>query len=107
MFARVAREVTGSDTITYQGNTIDLGGSWPRIPLLDSLTEIGGIDKELLGDREGLLSYARANGIKITKQERLGKVITKLFDVLGGAKTHPTDIYHRLSGGGIPAFPAE
>jgi lysyl-tRNA synthetase class 2 len=82
MFARVAREVTGSDTITYQGNTIDLGGSWPRIPLLDSLTEIGGIDKELLGDREGLLSYARANGIKITKQERLGKVITKLFDVL-------------------------
>ena len=82
MVAQVARQVTGSDTITYQDDTIHLRGSWRRIALLDALTEIGGIDKALLGDRKGLLAFAQDQGIKITKQERLGKILTKLFDVL-------------------------
>ncbi len=82
LFVQVAKEVTGSDTIVYQGEAIHLGGDWQRIPLLDALTRIGGIEPGLLKDREGLLAFARESGIKITKQERLGKVITKLFDVL-------------------------
>jgi lysyl-tRNA synthetase class 2 len=82
MLARVAREVTGSETISYQGETIHMGGTWKRLPMLDALTEIGGIDKPLLKDREGLLAFAREKGIKITKKERLGKIITKLFDAL-------------------------
>jgi lysyl-tRNA synthetase class 2 len=52
------------------------------MPLLESLTRIGGIEEALLQDREGLLTFAREKGIKITKQDRLGKVITKLFDAL-------------------------
>jgi lysyl-tRNA synthetase class 2 len=59
-----------------------MGGTWKRLPMLDALTEIGGIDKPLLKDREGLLAFAREKGIKITKKERLGKIITKLFDAL-------------------------
>jgi len=82
LFAKVAREATGSETITYQGETIQLGGTWPRIPILDALTETGGIERSLLNDREGLLAFAREKGIKITKQDRLGKIITKLFDTL-------------------------
>jgi lysyl-tRNA synthetase class 2 len=82
MLARVARDVTGSETISYQGETIHMGGTWKRLPMLDALTEIGGVDKPLLKDREGLLAFAREKGIKITKKERLGKIITKLFDAL-------------------------
>jgi len=82
MLARVTREVTGSDTIEYQGNTIHMEGPWRRLPMLDALADIGGVDRTLLTDREGLLAFAREKGIKITKQERLGKIITKLFDVL-------------------------
>jgi lysyl-tRNA synthetase class 2 len=46
------------------------------------LTEIGGIDANLLEDKSGLLEWADRRRIKITKTDRLGKVITKLFDVL-------------------------
>ncbi len=82
MFCYVARKVTGSASITYQGSTINMEGKWRRITLLDALEEIGGIDPGLLKDKEKLLEFADSNGIKITKTGRLGKVITKLFDVL-------------------------
>ena len=82
MFADVTRDVIGSTVITYQGNSIDMGGPWRRITLLSALAEFGGIDAGLLKSREGLLEFASSNGIKITKTGRLGKIITKLFDIL-------------------------
>jgi lysyl-tRNA synthetase class 2 len=44
--------------------------------------DIGGIDSALLNDKDALLGFADQKGVKITKTGRLGKVITKLFDVL-------------------------
>ncbi|MEA1947568.1 MAG: lysine--tRNA ligase [Thermodesulfobacteriota bacterium] len=82
MFCHVAREVTGSTSIHYQGNTIDLGTKWRRISLASALEEFGGIDADLLDHREGLLEFAASKRIKVTKIGHLGKIITKLFDVL-------------------------
>ncbi len=82
MFCHVAREVTGSTSIQYQGNTIDLGVKWRRISLASALEEFGGIDADLLDHREGLLEFAASKRIKVTNIGRLGKIITKLFDVL-------------------------
>jgi len=82
MFAQIAQTVTGSTSIPYQGETIDLGGTWQRIALFDALERIGGVDRELLNDKERLLNFAASQGITVTKTGRLGKVITKLFDAL-------------------------
>lgn len=82
MFAYVSTEATGSAEIEYQGHTIDFATKWARIPLLTSLVEIGGVDEKILGDREALLAFAESKEIHITKSDRLGKVITKLFDEL-------------------------
>ncbi|MGD2030569.1 MAG: lysine--tRNA ligase, partial [Desulfobacterales bacterium] len=82
MFCHVAREVTGSTSIQYQGNTIDLGTQWRRMSLASALEEFGGIDADSLKDREDLLEFAARNRIKVTKTGRLGKIVTKLFDVL-------------------------
>lgn len=82
MFARVAEEVTGDTRITYQGNTIDLSTGWRRMTLAESLETIGGVPPEILEDRERLLAFAAEKEIRLTKTGRLGKVITKLFDVL-------------------------
>jgi lysyl-tRNA synthetase class 2 len=82
MIARTARAVTGSATIQYQGHSIDLGGRWERIPLLEALQSIGGVDPAIVDDRERLLAFAEEKGIKVTKRSRIGKVITKLFDAL-------------------------
>ena len=87
MFSYVTREVTGSTSIVYQGNTIDMGDRWRRMTLFGALEEIGGIDADLLEDRERLLEFASSKGIAITKKASAktgppGKLITKLFDVL-------------------------
>jgi lysyl-tRNA synthetase, class II len=82
MFCHVAREVTGSTSIPYQGNTIDLGAKWRRISLASAMEEFGGIDAGLMTRREGLLEFAASNNIRVTKTGRLGKIIAKIFDVL-------------------------
>jgi lysyl-tRNA synthetase class 2 len=82
MFAQIAQAITGGTAITYQGNEIELGGTWKRISLFDSLEQIGGVDPSLLSNKDHLLEYASSQGIMVTKTGRLGKVITKLFDAL-------------------------
>ena len=37
---------------------------------------------DLLNDREGLINFAAAKGVQLTKTKRIGKIITKLFDAL-------------------------
>ncbi len=82
LFSRLSLEIAGSTSIIYQGNKIDFSGKWPRISLLNALKEFGGVDPVLLEDKEKLLEFAHNNGIKITKSDRIGKIITKVFDVL-------------------------
>ncbi len=82
MFAFVAEEATGSAEIIYQGEKIDFGKKWNRIPLLKSLIDIGGVDESILDNLEALLAFAKTKDIHITKSDRIGKVITKLFDEL-------------------------
>ncbi len=82
MFESITKELLGSTTIQYQGQTIDLEKGWSRIPMIDSLTTIGGIDPEILNDTQSLLNFAQENNIQITKKDRHGKILTKLFDIL-------------------------
>ena len=82
MFSNIALYVTGATKIEYQGNIIDFSGKWRRITLFKALEEIGGIDPDILKDRERLTEYAHSKGITISKAGSIGKIITKLFDVL-------------------------
>jgi lysyl-tRNA synthetase class 2 len=82
LITEVAVAVNGSTTFSYQGETIDISGQWRRMPLFSALAELGGIDRNLLNDKQGLLEFAVRNGVQVTKTGKLGKVITKLFDAL-------------------------
>ncbi|OEU46516.1 MAG: lysine--tRNA ligase [Desulfobacterales bacterium S3730MH5] len=82
MFGFVTQQVLGETRFTYQGNAIDMTGPWRRLTLIDALSELGGIMPSVLDDRERLLDFARSEGIEITKTRRVGKILTKLFDVL-------------------------
>ena len=95
MFVQVAREVCGRTAIKYQEHTIELNGPWVRLPLVEALEKLGGLDPALLSDREGLLAFAHRKGVKITKDGRRGKIITKLFDALVEPQLiQPTFITH-------------
>ena len=82
LVSTVAHTLSGSTIVDYQNNSIELAGPWRRITLQKALVDIGGIGSDLLNDKDALLDFAAQSGIKITKTGRLGKVITKLFDVL-------------------------
>ena len=82
LFAGLANEVLGSHTITYQGNTIDLQGPWRRLTMADSLEQLGGLDRQLLTDDQGLIDFAAEKGVQLTKTQSVGKIITKLFEAL-------------------------
>jgi lysyl-tRNA synthetase class 2 len=82
MFRFVTQRVLGEMHFTYQGHTIDMSGPWRRLTLRDALSELGGIEPSMWNDRQCLLDFARSEGIEIRKTRRVGKVLTKLFDVL-------------------------
>ena len=82
LLVQVADVVHGSTSITYQGETIELAGSWQRMTLTDALESIGGLDPRLLGQREQLLEFAARKNVQITKTGQIGKIVTKLFDAL-------------------------
>lgn len=82
LLAHIARTVTGSTKITYQGHKIEMGGTWKRLSLFESLETIGGVDPAALSDKSRLLEIAAEKGVRLTKTERIGKIITKLFDAL-------------------------
>ncbi len=82
LFQATAQAVLGGTTLAYQGQTIELGGTWQRLTLYQALERIGGMDLKLIQEKQALLDFARGKGVQVTKTGRLGKVITKLFDAL-------------------------
>jgi lysyl-tRNA synthetase, class II len=82
MIRFVSKRINGTEQIVYQGNEIDFSGPWRRLTLAQALEELGAIKPGMLKDKEALLDLAAQKGIKVTKTRRLGKIITKLFDVL-------------------------
>lgn len=82
MFSTIVTEITGDSKIEYQGMTIDFSKGWKRISMIDSLSEIGGVDPAIVSDTQALLAHAEKENIQIAKKDRYGKVLTKLFDAL-------------------------
>jgi len=82
LIADTAQAVLGTTTIAYQGNQVELAGHWQRLSLVEALSRFGGIDASLLDNRDALLQYAQQQRVTVTKADRIGKVITKLFDAL-------------------------
>ncbi|MCB9480461.1 MAG: lysine--tRNA ligase [Desulfobacteraceae bacterium] len=82
LFLKIANKVSGSSEVEYQDEKISFKNPWKRISLTDALCETAGMDKSLLTDKDGLLRFAEEKGVTITKKEKTGKIITKLFETL-------------------------
>jgi lysyl-tRNA synthetase class 2 len=87
MVAAVAREVMGTTTIVYQGNTIDLSPPWRRVSLREVIQEVSGIDYARYPTAEALAEALRA----IDRQPEPGSTWGKLIDnSLLGSLVEPT-----------------
>ena len=95
MLGRIARVVTGSDVVSYQGQAINLGPGWARLTFHESLEKVGGIAPAVYTDFAAAKALAEKSGEKVLKGEKLGKIQAKLFDIFVEPKlVQPHFIYH-------------
>ncbi len=82
LVGHVAMNLLGCLKVNYQGQEIDLAPPWRRLDLRESLTEVGGIPREVVRDPQALVELARKEGVALRPGEGYGRCLTKLFDLL-------------------------
>jgi lysyl-tRNA synthetase class 2 len=84
LFSAVARELNGSNTVTYQSQEVDLSPPWQRIPFFDALAEHLGQEARSLPGSE-LKRLAEELGLEV------GDVVdrAKLLDILFSSRVQP------------------
>jgi len=86
MIAAAAEHVTGSTTITFQGNEINLAPPWQRITLRDAIKDLSGIDYMDHRDAKSLHAAMKDAGIDASPNATWGKLVDHLL----GTVVEPT-----------------
>jgi len=81
MFAEIAREATGSTTVTFQGTQIDFAPPYPRWSFLRAIAERGGFDPVAASEDE-LRQRLRGLGVEDTLNMNRPKLLDELFKEL-------------------------
>lgn len=81
LYAELARQVLGQETITYQGQEICLTPPWRRVSMRDAILEASGVDIEAHRDQPTLREAAKSQGIELPPQPSWGKAVEKLFEL--------------------------
>ena len=82
LLTRVTSAIHGGLKISYQGRTVDMTPPWRRLTLKQSLSEIGGLEAEVIADRAALAGVLEAKGEKVPAEASLGKVWAMAYDLL-------------------------
>ena len=82
LFVHVLKDIFGSTTIEYQGESLDFTPPWPRIPLFDSLTDMGGVKEAVLHDKKVAADVALECQIGVSERDSHAQILTKIFDHL-------------------------
>ncbi len=89
LFKAIAREVCGCEegheVITYQGQQIDMSGTWASRSLSDIVSERVGETVTMDTPVERLRELCEAHGIEVQRSWGAGKLLFELYDELGEA----------------------
>jgi lysyl-tRNA synthetase class 2 len=90
----VARQVLGTDTVQYDGNTINLKPPWRRVTLRDAVKEYSGIDFVKYPTAAGLMEKMRSTGIEADPKKNWAKLVDELLKTCVRPKLiQPTIVY--------------
>lgn len=90
----IALETLGKTEVEYQGTTINLGGPYRRVHMVDLIKEHTGIDFFEMDDQQAL-AVAKEKGLELQKhQETYGHIVNEFFEVYCEDKiVQPTFVY--------------
>ena len=71
------------EQIEYQGQTIDLSGTWPSIPMTKVVSNALGVEVDLDTPVERLVELCHENNIETKSEWGAGKLIAELYDEIG------------------------
>jgi len=80
LLAGLAREVCGSTAVSYQGQTLELGGPYARLGVFPAVARALGVDEAALSRPESLGPLAKAHGLELDGDP--GKTVMALFEEL-------------------------
>ena len=89
LFKTIAREVCGCEegheVITYQGQTVDMSGTWESLPLSEVASRACGEHVDMDTPIERLRQICEKRGIEWQENWGAGKLVFELYDELGEA----------------------
>ena len=80
LFHQLSLEVCGSPTVDYQGQSINLAPPWTRLSYLDSIVEVGKLDKSVLADHNQAQQAAKALGMSLPPKASHIDLLVSLFE---------------------------
>ena len=81
LIRNAAKEACGTDTIEYQGTSINLSKPFGKITMIDAVKKYSGIDfEEFVGDNERAQEVAKSLGIEVKKSDSWGDILSKVFE---------------------------
>lgn len=80
MFCYIARELTGGETITYQGREICLKAPWKRISMADAVKQYSGVDYFAWKTPEDAQATLKELGVHYEPGATRGDCLAALFD---------------------------
>ncbi len=82
LILKLCDDIIGSRKIKFSGREIDYSAPWQRLSMLDSIHEVGGVDKKFdLNTLEGIHEAAKSLSLdKICEEKDYGRALFELFD---------------------------
>jgi lysyl-tRNA synthetase class 2 len=80
LFTILAREVVGSLTIVYGGESIDLTPPWRRLTLRQAISLHGSVDEKEIAALEGLRAFAARRNLRVDFSAPYGNLLVDVFE---------------------------
>ncbi len=96
MYRKLAVEICGTDTVTYQGVEIAIGKPWERLTMVEAVKKYAGVDYYSWTSDEDAVRDAEKHGVHLDEEEKptKGTVLVAFFDAfVEGKLIQPTIIY--------------
>lgn len=80
LIAHIAEQVTGSTTVTYNGEEINLAPNWRRWHMVDAVKEYTGVNFYEVSSDEEAHQLAKEHGIDVKPNMKYGHILNEFFE---------------------------